>query len=261
MKKFLNILFIIIVATGCTKDKKLSAKGFQVNEIQEDDKGKKIIGLKIDSLQFKTRPRNVLLTKQEDYRLIPIYKVNYHKKTGKPFTGSNQFHTTWDSDDKDGNNWNSNFMPGFAAVRGYNLVNISHYNNVKRVQKEFFKTPVLVKNLYYPAATKDTLNFKPIQRNFYMVSVFDEDTNKDGFITVKDLRRFYWYNLNGEQVKPLVPKTYSVQNSEYDPEIDMMYIFARLDNNGNGQVEENEDVHVFWVDLKTPENHGVQYIN
>lgn len=48
-------------------------------------------------------------------------------------------------------------------------------------------------------------------------------------------------------------------SSEYDPANDYMYIFAKLDENGNGQMETNEKMHIFWIDLKNPENTGIQY--
>ncbi len=92
-----------------------------------------------------------------------------------------------------------------------------------------------------------------------MVSVYNEDTNKDGSINQKDLRRFYLFNSNGEIQKQLVPQNYSVFKSEYDSENDLMFVFARLDKNSNGKIEDNEPVNIFWVDLKDPFNTGQQY--
>ncbi|MFV0566128.1 MAG: hypothetical protein ACK5NB_09885 [Flavobacteriaceae bacterium] len=261
MKKYITIVLVGILALSCFKDK-TEKKGFQVREITEDEQGKKIVGLPIDSLQFETRPRNVLLTYNNAHRLTPIYKVNYDKRTKKPYTGSNAFHTNWEDDnDKDGNNWNNNFMPGFEAVYGYNFVNISHFNNETKTENTFFENPVLVKTLYYPAFSKDTLNFEPVKRNFYMVSVYDEDSNNDGFINAKDLRRLYGFDINGKNKKTLVPKNYSVMSSEYDPANDFMYIFAKKDQNQNGQMELNEPTNVFWIDLKNLDNNGRQYGN
>ena len=150
-------------------------------------------------------------------------------------------------------------MPGFAAVYGYNFINVSHYNNVTNTQNELFDKPVLIKTLYYPAFSNDTLNFQPVKREYYMVSVYNEDTNQDGYINVKDLRRFYLFDINGELKKELVPLNYSIMSSEYDQENDFMYIFAKLDQNENGQMEENEPTHIFWVSLKDPEINGLQY--
>ena len=258
MNRFFIIATVGLLIVSCS-DNKIEKKGFQVSEITEDESGQKVVGLQIDSLEFETRPRNVLLTKNQVHRLTPIYKVNYDKKTKKPFTGSNNYHSTWDNNRNDGNNWNNNFMPGFEAVYGYNFVNISHYNNQTKTENKLFEKPVLIKTLYYPAFTKDSLNFEPVIRNYYMVSVYDEDSNKDGYINVKDLRRFYLFDVNGLNKKALIPKDYSVMSCEYDSANDFMYIFTKKDKNKNGQMESDEPTSIFWIDLKKPENVGVQY--
>ncbi len=257
MKHSIMVFVLLIFSIGCF-DNEIEKKGFQVNEITEDDSGKKVVGLKIDTLKLKTRPRNVLLTFDAKHRLTPIYKLNYDKHSETYFTGSNNYHQSWNSN-KDGNNWHNNFMPGFEAVYGYNFVNISHYNNETKTENKLFDKPVLVKTLYYPAFSKDSLNYKPVKRNFYMVSVYDEDTNKDGFINVKDLRKFYYFDINGKRKKALIPKGYSVMSSEYDSANDFMYVFARKDINLNGQMEANEPIDIFWIDLKNPANVGQQY--
>ncbi len=259
MNKILTIIILGLSIISCSDKSKIEKKGFQVNEIKVDESGQKIVGLKIDTLKLETRPRNVLLTNNPEHRITPIYKVNYNKKTKKPFTGSNNFHTNWKDEYDKGNNWNNNFMPGFEAVYGYNFVNISHYNNKTKTENKFFKKPVLIKTLYYPTFSKDTLNFKPLHRNFYMVSVYDDDTNKDGFINIKDLRRFYLFDINGIYKKELIPKNYSVMNSEYDSANDYMYVFAKYDKNKNGKMEQDEPIDIFWIDLSNPENVGKQY--
>lgn len=260
MNKIFLLLFITISIVSCSNsDNTLEKKGFQTNEILEDENGKKIVGLKIDSLILETRPRNVLLTSNKEHRITPIYKVNYNKKTKKSYTGSNSYHTNWQDDSDKGNNWNNNFMPGFRALFGYNFVNVSQYNNQSKIGNNLFEKPVLIKTFYYPAFSKDTLNFEPINREYYMASVYDDDSNKDGFINVKDLRRFYLFDINGLNKKALIPKNYSVMNSEYDSVNDYMYIFAKKDKNKNGQMEEDEPIDIFWIDLKNPENMGVQY--
>lgn len=258
MIKVLKTIFLGLLLVACSNNK-VDKKGFQVREISEDETGKKIVGLPIDSLTLETRPRNVLLTFDKRHRLTPIYKVNYHKKTKKPFIGSNAFHTQWYAEYDEGNNWNQNFMPGFKAVYGYNFVNVSHYDNELGLENKLFDRPVLIKTLYYPSSSKDTLNFNEVKRDYYMISVYDEDTNKDGYINMKDLRRFYLFDIHGKKIKELVPKDHSVMSSEYDSANDYMYIFARLDKNGNGQMESKEPINIFWIDLNDPHQIGKQY--
>lgn len=50
----------------------------------------------------------------------------------------------------------------------------------------------------------------------------------------------------------LIPDLYSVSSSQFDPSNDYMYIYATMDENGNGHQDDTEDVHVFWIDLKAP---------
>ncbi len=258
MKLIITILTLGISLLSCS-DNKIEKKGFQVSQISEDENGKKVVGLNIDSLKFETRPRNVLLTNSTAHRLTPIYKVNYNKKSKKPFTGTTHFHTNWSNEKDKGNNWNNNFMPGFEAIYGYNFINISHYNNTTKTENKLFDKPVLIKTFYYPAFSKDTLNFKPINREYYMVSTYDEDSNNDGFINVKDLRKLYHFDINGKNKRSLLPKGYSVMSSEYDLANDFMYVFAKKDTNTNGQMESHEPTTIFWIDLNNPKNTGVQY--
>jgi hypothetical protein len=258
MNRILTIIFLGLLIVSCF-DNNIEKKGFQVNEITENEDGQKVVGLQIDSFKFETRPRNVLLTFNSEHRLTPIYKVNFDKKNNESFTGSNEYHSSLVDEYEKGNNWNNNLMPGFEAIYGYNFVNISHYNNQTKKENKLFEKPVLIKTLYYPTFSKDTLNYQPVKRGFYMVSVYDEDTNKDGFINVKDLRRFYFFDINGMNKKLLIPKNYSVMSSEYDSANDLMYVFAKLDKNQNGQMESDEPTDIYWIDLTNPDNVGQQY--
>jgi len=255
-KTFILISLTILTLYSCNS--KLEKKGFQV---YTDETTEENHAVELDSMLFKTRPVNVLLSKSKEHRLSPIFKINYNKKTKKYFTGSNYFHYSYryDNDTLDGENWNDNFMPGLSALHGYNIVNISHFNTINKTSNTFFEEPVLVKTLYFPASTKDTLNFKPISRNYYLVSVYDEDTNKDGFINIKDLRHFYYLDYNAENKQALIPKNYSVMSSEYDNENDFMYIFAREDTNNNGKMDIIEPIHIFWISLKNPLENGKVY--
>lgn len=267
MKKIL-IFFISITLLYSCKDEKIEKKGFQVREITESEDGQKIVGLALDSLKFETQPIGVLMTKNAAHRLIPIFKVNSDKYSN-PFTGSVDYYQNWDDESynsegetvtiNDGNHWNHNFMPGFSAINGYNLVNVTHFNQESQTQNNLFVKPVLIRTLYFPAFSKDTLNYQPVNRNFYMVSVYDEDTNKDGFLNVKDLRRMYSFDIEGKAPKNIVPKNHSVMSSEYDADNDLMYILAKFDQNNNGKMELTEPTHIFWINLKDREKTGVVY--
>jgi hypothetical protein len=38
-----------------------------------------------------------------------------------------------------------------------------------------------------------------------------------------------------------------------------MYVFAQFDSNNNGQQDEGEPIHIFWIDLKAPNQTGRKY--
>ncbi len=257
--QIVKIIFLLTVFSGLTGcGDKLEQKGFAVTSIRNKEEPK-VDGISKDSLIFPTRPSNVLLTGNQKYRLVSIYKVNFNKDS-TTFIGSNDFHYNYENiGETNGNQWNNNYLPGLEAVYGYNLVNVSHFDIESQKQKLFFERPVLIKTLYYPAFSKDTLNYMPINRNYFLISVYDEDTNKDGFINMNDLRRFYSFDINADNKKPIVPTNYSIYKSEYDPANDLVYIFAKWDKNKNGQIDELEPVNIFWVDLKNPERTGIQY--
>ena len=234
-----------VALLGCRS--RLEQKGFAVTPSVDESK-RDVDGISKDSLSFPTRPSNVLLTGIPRYRLATIYKVNFNRDS-TTFIGSNDFHFNYGQiGHTNGNQWHDNYLPGIEALYGYNLVNVSHFDIETQKQKLFFEKPVLVKTLYYPSFSKDTLNYTPVHRNYFMISVYDEDTNKDGFINVRDLRRFYSFDINAENKKSIVPLNYSILKSEYDPANDFVYIFAKLDENKNGQIEELEPVNIFWVD-------------
>lgn len=257
--KIYSVVIALGIMTSCSNDK-LEEKGFPINNAQTTERSEdpKSEGISKDSVKFETRPSNVLMTGISNVRLTTVYKVNLNKKEGTTFIGSNNYLYS-DAELGQGNNWNGNLIPGLEGVYGYNLVNISHYNIQNGIKTAFFDKPVLIKTLYYPSFTKDTLNQKAVIRDYFLVSVYDDDTNKDGFINTKDLRRFYLFNNNGVKQQQLVPGTYSVFKSEYDSANDFMFVFARLDKNTNGQIDDGEPVSIFWVDLKAPTRTGQQY--
>ncbi len=255
----ITVILIILLITGCSGHKG-QVKDYYSGPETEKEEATDIPGISKDSVTVNTRPGNVLLTGISDYRLTPVYKLNYDKKKEYHYTGNNHFYRNYDETGySEGNQWHFNFMPGLQAVYGFNIMNVSVYNIKTGKQKLFFDTPVLIKTIYFPSFSKDTLYGNPVMRDYYMISVYDEDTNKDGFINFSDLRHFYLFDINCTEKTALIPPNYSVISSEYDSANDFMYVFAQIDENGNGQNDEKETIHVFWIDLKDPHFNGREY--
>lgn len=253
---FISLIFLSFLSS-CNKNDLKKQNGISLDQIESEENGNPIQAKK----DLRTRPSNVLLTGNSDHRLVTVYKINYNPRTEAYYTGTNNFLRDYsyrydDSYDGYGSDRQVKsyqfFMPGIEAVAGYNMMNVSHYNFKTKEKKTLFEKPVLVNTLYYPCLEQDSLQGQPINRDYYMVSVYDEDTNQDSLINRNDLRRFYHFDLDGSNQSPLVPLNYSVMSSEYDAENDVMYVFAKLDENANGRREEEEPIHIFWLALKAP---------
>lgn len=263
MKRIIVSTLLIVAVAGILSQcrKRLEEKGFAVSQTEDgivEDEEETPDGITNAAL-FPTRPSSVLLTGIPQFRITTVYKVNYNRDS-TTFIGSNDFHYSYSGEENnEGNAWHGHYLPGFSAAYGYNLVNVSHHDTQTQKTKSFFDKPVLIKTLYYPSFSKDTLNHKPVNRNYFMISAYDEDTNKDGFINMRDLRRLYYFDIAASTKRNLVPANYSVFKSEYDSANDVVYIFARLDENQNGRIEDAEPHHIFWIDLSNPERTGRQY--
>lgn len=222
---------------------------------------------RVDSLDKRTQPRDVLMTGIPQYRLLPIVKLNWDPESKTSFVTSIDFRSEYHDFDEyteeaQGprlNNWHNHVVPGYEAACGYNIVNVAHWDQATRQRKHLFDSLVLVKTLYFPTAERDTLDGQPVRRRCYMVSVFDEDTNEDGFVNQKDLRRFYHFALPGLERTTLVPRDHGVVSATYDHGNDFLFVFARRDGNANGVVDVQDDWHIFWVDMKDPKNNGQVY--
>ncbi|MCG8701735.1 MAG: hypothetical protein MI922_27025 [Bacteroidales bacterium] len=251
MKSVLAILTgIIVMVNSCSKKDNVKSNAIDLRQNTEfaDELEEKGI-----NHNRPLKPNSVLVTGNPNYKLVPVYKEKLSKDGKYAYIQGNYFHRSYYYDDfGDGNNWNYHYMPGFEAMYGFNMYNISHYNVEKKEKKLLFENSVLIKTLYYPALLTDTLNFEPVKRNYYMVSVYNEDTNNDSTINAKDLRRFYHFDIDANTKTLLIPLNYSVLSSEYDSQNDFMYIFAKLDENKNGSRDVEEPIHIFLLDLNAP---------
>jgi len=203
--------------------------------------------------QISTNPHTVVLTGMPEHRLVTIYKTKAeHNNSESGYSSSNSYNSYGEQITTEYEEA-GHFMPGIDHIYGYNMLNIAHYDLKLEKLNFLFDHPVLVKSLYYPCFIQDSLYKKPINRDYYLVSAYDEDTNKDTLINKKDLRRFYCFNAACTERIQLIPADYSVVRSEYDPKNDVMYIFARQDSDKNGVADiKKEPLHVFWISLKAP---------
>jgi len=248
---------IILLLAACSENEKREKKMEQLTatEFAQKDTTSYPLSGKATFGQLNSSVNSVLLTGLDSIRLINIYKV-------KPGTEKNIDREEYSSYHQKINENNGNishaeddfnyFMPGMDVIGGYNLINVAHYDLAKGKLSYFFQKPVLVRNLYFPGVKRDSLKGIPISRDYFLASVYDEDTNRDSLINRKDLRRLYHFDKDNRVKTALLPANYSSIRSTYDYRNDVMYVYARFDANKNGSAEKTEPIAIFWVDLKKP---------
>lgn len=254
---FKNISFFIILAVfqlACsTKKGGEKEEQLRINladTVVADTASMNSIQGNLSLSQLNTKPNRVILTGMPQHRLVTIYRVKPKEKqtTVERYSSySDSYYRDYEESDYD-----IHFMPGIDLQYGYNLVNIAHYDLQTEKMNYFFDHPVLIKSLYYPSFEQDSLHKKPINRNYYLTSVYDADTNTDTLINRKDLRRFYYFNEHASEKIQLLPADYSVVRSQYDSQNDVMYIYATHDANKNGTSDKEEPLHIFWIRLAEP---------
>jgi|GEM_PF-136877 len=249
-----SVIFILTAILSSCSDKKPKPQGEHIRLEKEIDSMNQdtlnAVRGNVTFSQIQTFPSQVILTGIPQHRLVTIYKTRTEIKD-RSFSGEIYYYKSYDEDEDEDRY--SHFMPGIDLLYGYNLLRIAHYDLKTEELNFLFDHPVLVKSLYYPSFIQDSLNRKPINRDYYLVSAYDEDTNRDTLINKSDLRRFYHFDSSGKERTQIIPADYSVERSQYDSMNDVMFIFARHDSDHNGQADKKEPVHIYWIDLKKPD--------
>lgn len=197
--------------------------------------------------QFASSANSVLLTGIDRFRLIPVYKINPETDRNVDVYNGTSYNDYYGNDGS-----YKYFMPGLDIIYGYNMINMGHYDIETGKLSYFFERPVLIRTLYFPGVKNDSLNHQPVSREYFLVSVYDEDTNRDLLINTKDLRKIYHIDQFNSTKTQIIPPDYSAIRSTYDHRNDIMYIYARYDANKNGTPEKKEPVVIFWIRLNDP---------
>ena len=252
IQALLSLLILSVLITSCSSDQTESKEVIRLSADTTTDvidptdtTVTNMLQGNLSFTQLSTYPNKVILTGMAEQRLLPIYKKN--SKTSPDNNASRSSYYYEDYSDEF-----HHFMPGIDLLSGFNLVNVAHYDFKTEKVKLLFNNAVLVKSLYYPSFEQDSLNKKPINRNYFLISAYNEDTNKDTLLTKTDLRRLFYFNATATEQIQIIPSDYSVVRSQYDSMNDVMYIFARHDSNKNGKSEKDESLHVFWISLARP---------
>ncbi|MEG5135438.1 hypothetical protein QUB36_30545 [Microcoleus sp. AT8-B1] len=248
MKYLINFIFLIGVFS-CKQQKDAKEQSISLRETTATFDTSSGISSSNNFTQLNTTPNDLVLTGNDKIRLLPIYKIPPSHDKNILYDQGTSFDNEKEILKEDDYRY---YMPGIDIIKGYNLVNIGHYNSDKGLLSYFFKKPVLVRTLYFPGVHKDSLGKKEVNRNFFLVSVYNEDTNHDSLINNKDYRRLFYFDILNETQISLLPTDYSAIRSSYDFKNDIMTIRARKDENKNGDLEKSEPISIFLLDFKNP---------
>jgi hypothetical protein len=201
-----------------------------------------------DTLDFY--PKEIITTGNPPHRLISIYRSQKMAESVREKFSFSSDYSSYGTDHFA--DIEERYMPGIDLLHGFNLVNLADYDLKSKQLNYLFDHPVIIRSVYYPSFTPDTLNKIPLHRDYYIVTVYNQDTNGDTLISTSDLRRIYLFQPGGVARVPVIPNNYSVIRSQYDSLTDSFFIFARLDANRNGQPEVEEPIHIFSMNLTNP---------
>ncbi len=202
-----------------------------------------------------TEPHELILTRHSQWRLLRLYRKGHRPSSSYTFSRKlkrDEYSSSSYRYDYGDLLLEEDFMPGLDLLRGKQLLGVSVVDMNVSTQQPLFDRPILFYSLYLPSYNPDTVNGKPLIRSYYIVSAYDEDTNRDSVLNRKDLRHLYHIDLTGKQKTALLPPHYSVSRSQYDPGNDAMILFALHDANRNGRIDADEAMHVFWLSLRQP---------
>jgi hypothetical protein len=249
MKNCTFIFLCILVIASCTSRKNTNKEEIRLDA--ESIKNDSVSDIETDSASasaFQTYPSAVITTGLPDQRLVTIYRKEADAKRNFIETySSRSYYNDY------GSEFEQHFMPGIDLIHGYNLINIAHHNFSTGKTTMLFNHSVVVRSIYYPSFVQDSINKKPVTRNYFLISAYSDDTNNDTLINKKDLRRLILVNADASEQKSLLPSDYAVVRSQYDAMRDVMYLFARKDLDSNGKSESSEPLHIFWISLSKPE--------
>ena len=173
------LIFYVVILAWAACSRKESEKEEQirvdVDGLASTDTTNGISG-DVSFSQLRLQPHTVVLTGMPQHRLVTLYKADTSGISNESYG--------WYSYHEEGEAYYETeatefLMPGIDYIRGYYLLNIAHYDVTADQTNFFFDHPVLVRSLYFPSYEQDSLYQKPVNRNYYLVSVYDTDTNAD----------------------------------------------------------------------------------
>ncbi len=136
--------------------------------------------------------------------------------------------------------------------RSGKIQNVLIRNVATGEQSLFLKGPALISQLKYAKhGSKEKPNFVPQGKLYWEMRT--SDTNEDGMINGKDALVCYFSDLNGTNLRPLLPEKSTILSKVHDSSKALLLIRVRMDSNGDHEFTSVDDMEILQVNLHDPQ--------
>ena len=214
MTKILSFLFLCLLTTSCIDDeiRRPIASGASQEEEFEEIKAVAHLPVHIDSTK---------------YLLHPIGELGEERSEYFGSGGSSGGHVYQSSDVIKGRMSNIKFQ----QIGSEELVPLTN-GRVVIYSVEFLRSI-----------------FENTGKQFLIYEMRDRDTNGDENLDGEDANSLYISNINGENFRKLTPEGQHLLQLTVVDEMNRLYFKTSEDSNGDGQFDNNDRQHVYYVDL------------
>ena len=231
MKNYIALFATIVLCLACTKkDNRKVVDDFET--IYEEKKTKKTT--EIADLPILIDSTSIIIHPVGNYT---IHEGRSGYSSGKWYRGSNQTVSNYSQDRFTGNISNLQF----EHIDSTELKSLT--DKTIRINSMLFLRDVFEMN----------------NKGYFLYQVIDKDTNGDHTLNSNDLRSLYLSNLNGTNFRKLSPDLQDLAQWKIILEAHKLYFKTIEDTDGNGEFDQKDQMHYFYLDLNLEHSKVVEY--
>jgi hypothetical protein len=223
-----KLLFLILILISCKEEKQLP------KVIYNETKEKEVVKIDTSTIKIADLP---ILMEGTDYLLHPVGELRVYGGKSKISFESTR---------------------GEGEYVSYNVSNYNQYELTGNLKNILFqhKDKDSLKPLTYQKINIQTATYlyKIAQKNKVLVyTLFDKDTNKDGFIDQNDIKSLYISKIDGTNFKKITLEFQELIDWNLIQNTNRLYYRAMEDTNKNGAFDKNDKIHYCYLDLNSPD--------
>jgi hypothetical protein len=222
-----KLLFLILILISCKEEKQLP------KVIYNETKEKEIEKIDTSTIKIADLP---ILMEGTDYLLHPVGELRVYGGKSK---------ISFESTRNEG------------EYVSYNVSNYNQYELTGNLKNILFqhKDQDTLKPLTDQKINIETATYlhKIAQKNkIFVYTLFDKDTNKDGFIDQNDIKALYISKIDGTNFKKITLEFQELIDWNLIQNTNRLYYRAMEDTNKNGEFDKNDTIHYCYLDLSDP---------